>query len=382
MGATFTAERAVSRGMTSFVVVDESFKMHAEACAYLASLRALDRSINTERIYAGRLANFLNHCDDSGLDWRRITIDDLRRYMNRLVEHPISRELISGEITYTFRSNKTANAILGTACEFLRYGAARDWVRADLVADMSRLRILHWPVHGHGYGEELQFSTIRARTLKLKEIEMAPPVFSDDQLMSVVSAVSTPRDRFLILVLAFTGIRIGEALGLRREDMHLLQNNGQLDCSQSGPHLHVRRRDNANGALAKSRRHRTIPVDERLIDAYADYQYERANRLGEVDDSDFVLVNMFRPPLGAPACYHNVKKMFERTASRVGFPVRPHMFRHTAATRWLENGTPRDVVRALLGHASDRSMDVYSHATDGAKRAAVEGAFASMKGDV
>jgi integrase/recombinase XerD len=37
-------------------------------------------------------------------------------------------------------------------------------------------------------------------------------------------------------------MRIGEALGLRREDMHLLPDSRVLGCRHEGPHVHVRRR--------------------------------------------------------------------------------------------------------------------------------------------
>jgi integrase/recombinase XerD len=179
--------------------------------------------------------------------------------------------------------------------------------------------------------------------------------------------------------LVATGVRIGEALGLRREDMHLLSTSASLGCSVRGPHLHVRRRINANGALAKSREPRSIPVTPELVELYAEYRYERSSVSGG-DDSDFVFVNLYRPPVGAPLRYHNVKKLFERVSETVSFAVRPHMLRHSAASRWLEEGAPRDVVQALLGHVSPASMSRYFHPSDEAKRAAVERAHAGHAG--
>ena len=85
-----------------------------------------------------------------------------------------------------------------------------------------------------------------------------------------------------------------------------------------------------------------------------------------------MFVNLYKPPLGEPLCYHNVKKLFERLSETLGFNLRSHMFRHSAATRWLESGTPRDVVQALLGHVSPASMSVYFHPTNESMRAAVE----------
>lgn len=186
-----------------------------------------------------------------------------------------------------------------------------------------------------------------------------------------MALVTGARDVLLCNVLLEAGVRVGEALGLRREDMHLMASSGSVGCAVKGPHLHVRRRMNSNGALAKSRSPRVIPITADLATIYAEYQFVRSGIAG-ADESDFVFVNLKRPPVGAPLKYPNAKKFFERLEQRAGFAVRPHMFRHTAATRWLESGVPRDVVQALLGHVSPASMDRYFHPSDQTLRDAVE----------
>jgi integrase/recombinase XerD len=74
--------------------------------------------------------------------------------------------------------------------------------------------------------------------------------------------------------------------------MHLLASSESLGCRVPGPHLHVRRRQNANGALAKSRFPRSIPVDARLVGLYADYLYERCGQVN-ADACSAVFVNLF-----------------------------------------------------------------------------------------
>jgi integrase/recombinase XerD len=368
----FRAERAVSPvdGSVSFVVVDECYEIHPEASAYLAWLRYLDRSSNTERVYAGRIALFLSYCSDMRLDWRAMSVGDLSRFLRSLVQNPIHRRG-HGSDSVKLRSSKTANAILTAVCEFLRFGATRGWVKVELADSLRYRKFLHYTPPGFDSGEEQQFRSIRARSLKLAELDDAPEWLTADQISSVLETVSRLRDRLLVAVLAETGVRIGEALGLRREDMHLLSSSSTLGCQVAGPHVHVRRRVNANGALAKCRFARTIPVTEGLVDFYAEYQGERTS-VDRDGDCDFAFVNLYRPPVGAPLRYYNVKKMFDRASADLGFVVRPHMFRHSAATRWLSAGVPRDVVQALLGHVSPASMEVYFHPTDAQKRAAVE----------
>ena len=84
-----------------------------------------------------------------------------------------------------------------------------------------------------------------------------------------------------MILLLHTGLRIGEALGLRRCDMHVLPDSRGLGCATVGAHVHVRHRANPNGALAKSRFPRTVPASDAVLAAYADYQYERAETVGE-----------------------------------------------------------------------------------------------------
>jgi integrase/recombinase XerD len=381
MTQRFAAERALSPtdGSESFVVVDDAYALHSESCEYLASLRFRDRSVNTERVYAGRLALFLTYCADNRLDWQRSTVGDLARFQTWLITAPIDQR--NQRARQRLRSNKTANAILTSVCEFLRFASARGWYAAELAAQISEPKYLRRGPAGYDLGEDNQFRTVRSRALRLAEIDDPPPSLTADQIGAVMTALPRLRDRLLVAILAESGIRIGEALGLRREDMHLLASNTTLGCAIRGPRLHVRRRANPNGSLAKSRFPRSIPVTAELVDLYADYQFERSETT-ESDSSDFVFVNLYKPPLGEPLRYHNAKKLFERTSGTVGFSVSPHMFRHSAATRWLEAGTPRDVVQALLGHVSPGSMSVYFHPTHETMRAAVEHARLMSAGAV
>jgi integrase/recombinase XerD len=91
MTQRFAAERAISPtdGSSRFVVVDDAFTLHTESCEYLASLRFRDRSVNTERVYAGRIALFLTYCAQNRLDWHCVTVDDLARFQRWLVTEPI-----------------------------------------------------------------------------------------------------------------------------------------------------------------------------------------------------------------------------------------------------------------------------------------------------
>lgn len=361
----FRAERAVSPrdGGVWWVVLDAELAVHREASAFLACLQGGDRSPHTVRAYAGRAALFLGWCAGQGVDWRGIELAELARFKHWLEVTPtrIGRP----------RSGTTINAILTGVCELLRFCARTGLIEAAVAERLSEPRWLRFTPPGFDTGESGQFRAVRSRALKARAQTPFPEALTGEQLATVLGCCRRPRELFLVILLRDTGLRIGEALGLRRCDMHLLPDSRTLGCAVVGAHVHVRHRANPNGALAKSRFPRTVPVSDAVLAGYADYQHERAGLVG-ADGTEMVLVNLYHQPLGAPMTYRAAKGFFDRLASECGFPVRPHMLRHTAATNWVRAGVDLDVVRALLGHASLASTTVYLHARDEDKRRAVE----------
>jgi site-specific recombinase XerD len=81
------------------------------------------------------------------------------------------------------------------------------------------------------------------------------------------------------------------------------------------------------------------------------------------DGCDFVFVNLFHAPLGAPMTDSSVRQLFGTLGRRAGLarPIRPHMLRHAMGTELGDAGVPIDVVQQLLGHRSITSTQVYVH---------------------
>ncbi|TGA95295.1 integrase [Streptomyces sp. MZ04] len=360
-------------GRPLWVVVDESYGLHHEACTFLAALRGMGRSFNTEKAYAGRTAMLLTWCSGQHLDWTRVSLLDLARFLRWLVDEPLPPRSTRVSSPPQFRIEKSANAVMTGVFEFLRFCSRNEWVDPQLAARLSETKYLRWLPPGREAGEDGQFRSVRARMLKLPEpVEEAVEFLTPEEAEELLQVTTHARDRFLVALLGCTGERIGEALGLRRMDMHLLSSSRMLGCRVEGPHVHVRRRaNNANGALAKSRFSRAIPVTDDLVGLYADYQFER-DKVAEAADCDMVFVNLFHAPLGRPMRYGTAKELFDRLAKRAGFTARPHMLRHGAATSWIRAGVAPDVVQVLMGQISPASLTPYLHSNGADRRAAVE----------
>ena len=197
---------------------------------------------------------------------------------------------------------------------------------------------------------------------------------SDEDIVALLRACRSARDRLIILLMARAGLRRGEVLGLRRGDVHLLADSRALGCPVARPHLHVvRRADNPNRAVAKSRRQRAVPLDFLTVQAFDSYEFERM-ALGETAGSDLVLVNLFRGRLGAPMRLDAVNDLVAAAAARAGIDPapRPHQMRHAFASNVLDAGGALDEVQDLLGHASISSTQVYVHPDPSRLRAAVD----------
>ena len=119
--------------------------------------------------------------------------------------------------------------------------------------------------------------------VKLRVPARAPRTLTAEQVVAVLAA-PVRADRFLLALLAETGMRIGQALGLRHADF----------VSRAKEVRIVPRADNANGARAKLRATATLPVTAGLVRCYSDYMHAEYGEL----DSDYVFVNLWGGRIG------------------------------------------------------------------------------------
>lgn len=361
-----------------WTVLDEKLQPVAGVDVYLRHLRlGLDRSELTTRAYAGSLALFLRWCARTGRDWQAgaehlgLFITWLR-YSKSDTDGGAGAQVFAGPGSRPERSARRINAVLAAVRGFAAHAVFTGRAPGTLLPVLYELgddRDL--PAQARGEDATMGWR-LRARH-RLHEPEPEVDRATDAEIVGLLQACRNARDRLIVLLMARAGLRRGELCGLRRGDVHLLLDSRPLGCDVARAHLHVVRRDNSNGAWAKSRRQRVIPLDFLAVQAFDSYQFER-HSVARAGDSDFVLVNLFREPVGAPMPPDAVNTLIGAAGRRAGLPrrVTPHQLRHAFGSNLVDAGGSIDEVQELLGHVTIESTAVYVHPDPRRLRAAVD----------
>lgn len=214
----------------------------------------------------------------------------------------------------------------------------------------------------------------RPRKARKEAVCLAPA-----QVVALLKEVYMSRHWMPIHVLAATGMRRGEVLGLRWKDLDLDAGILSVSGTMTGSGKNLERLTMVKTVAS----YRTLPLGDALTQLFKDrlaQQVEhrkRAANLWEGDEHGLV----FTTELGKPLDGRNVLRTLQTAAARLELPKGTclHTLRHSAATMMLESGSHLKLVSAILGH-SDTSItaDIYGHAPDAAQRVALDALHAQL----
>lgn len=350
-------------GARYWTVVDEEFTPVPVADRWLLHLRfGRSRAELTTKAYAEAVALFLVWCRRTGRDWR-VAAADLGMFIVWLQHAPSGppRQVVPGPGGALVRQERQVNKILTAVRGLLTFAVSVEEAPSAVVGQLYEVADawdLPVAARGEGPGPRCRLAVQH----RLQEPEDPVDRASDEEIVALFRACRNARDRLVILLLGRAGLRRGQVAGLRRQDCHLLADARALGCAEPGAHLHIVRRQNANGAWSKSRAAWTAPVDFLVVQAFDQYADERQARLG-AGGSEFLLVNLFREPAGAPMPPHAFNALLSELSRRAGLErvITPHMLRHAMASNAADAGAALDEVQALLGHRSPYSCQPYLH---------------------
>jgi integrase/recombinase XerD len=162
-----------------------------------------------------------------------------------------------------------------------------------------------------------------------------PKVFMEEEVEALLRSVDNLKHRCLLMLIYSAGLRLGEAIGLRTEDLQPQQNR-----------LYVR-----GGKGQKDRCTLLSPKVWTQLSAYLDLYKP--------------IEWVFEGPNGGPYSERSVQEVFTQAKKRSG--VNPqatvHTLRHSFATHLLEKGVDLRYIQELLGHESSKTTEIYTHIT-------------------
>jgi len=250
------------------------------------------RSFNTIKEYKSIVKNFLNFINKEP---EKITIDDIEKY----------REYMAIEKKY---SKQTI---------YLTMKALQVFFKFTKREDLSRLK-----------------APKRSRKL--------PNYLNENEMRQILEASkNNKRDYAILMVLAYSGIRVSELCSLRIEDVDFFENV-----------IHIR--------SGKGDKDRMVIVDSKVMSAIRDYLNDEKRQEG------YIFISRKRTRI-TPT---HVERIVRNYARNVGInkKVTPHVIRHTFATTLLRNGADIRFIQQILGHSSVATTQIYTHVNDEALR--------------
>ena len=355
-----------STGRVSFRLLDDANLPISEVRGFMRSLAAQDCSPNTLSASAHDLLHFVRFLHQRALAFVLFPPAHalaFREYLRTVPSHAHGQRVVPAptgverQLTPQL-SPATINRILAAVSSFYEYlilsGTLTDRENPmQLVEDPHSARVVdrHQPFLGRTGRQR----PIR-RVVRVKTVRRVPRPLTDEQVARLLKSLNRLRDQAMVLLMLEGGLRPGEVLNLRLEDVQYGRRR-----------IVVRWRDDHPKAVrTKSRTERVVDLHEpaTLATLSAYVMHERPTDAA----SPFVfLIGGRGRRRGEPLSYAALVKLFARACERAGIRtpwVTPHALRHTHATRMWEGGMRELTLQKRLGHASPESTRLYTRVSD------------------
>lgn len=232
---------------------------------------------------------------------------------------------------------------------------ARNYSRTTVSRKIAAIRTFY----RYLYREKLTSSNPVDCIKSPKKIKGLPKFLSESEIELILNNINTKttsgfRDRTVLEVLYATGMRISELCGLDFENLNLEENEITV--------------------LGKGGKERIVLISNRAKKFLLEYIKRVRPQLDKKSDSSFNSP-LFINNTGFRLQQRSMHRVLSDPAKNLNIPkkISPHMFRHSFATRLLENGADLRVVQELLGHASISNTQIYTHvSTERLKQAYVK----------
>ncbi|MFA5311262.1 MAG: site-specific tyrosine recombinase XerD [Candidatus Omnitrophota bacterium] len=147
------------------------------------------------------------------------------------------------------------------------------------------------------------------------------------------------RDRAILETLYATGMRVSEAVNLKKDNVNL--DIGFLRC------------------IGKGDKERIIPLGKKAIASISRYIKESRPKFLKDKASEFLFISRSGKKISRQSFWKIIKKYAK--LARIKKPIKPHTLRHSFATHLLEHGADLRSVQEMLGHSDISTTQIYTH---------------------
>lgn len=223
------------------------------------------------------------------------------------------------------------------------------------------VRIAHGVLHG-ALQQAMAWQLVSGNVAALARPPRVPrkeiAVLDAGQVRRLLDAAEGGRWATLLTLALATGMRQGELLGLRWEDI-------DLDAGL----VRVQRQLGRDGMLAEPKTasgRRVIALPSSAVAMLRSHRREREERPPAPGHYEPV----FCTSTGKPLCWRNVSRVFKAQLRQAALPAVPfHALRHTAVALLIRQGVHPKVIQERLGHGSAATtLDYYGHLLPGLGR--------------
>jgi integrase len=248
--------------------------------------------------------------------------------------------------------------------------AAETSIRGSILSPASRRAVL--VVLHHALGDAVAAGLLRTNpahgvprpTVRAPELH----TWSRDELAKFLQATKDDRLSPLWRLLAMTGVRRGEALGLQWSDVDLASGRLAIQRQRVTTNYEVMERP------TKTDRGRSVAIDAATVSALQRQSQQQLDDAAEWKAAWVGDGHVFTREDGEPWHPDRITDLFRQAVKAAGVPsIRLHDLRHGWATLALGAGIHPKVVQERLGHANiAMTMDRYSHVIPALQESAAE----------
>lgn len=311
----------------------ETFDIVLLPSKYLKYKTEANRSPNTVRRIALSLCYYLNYLSQTETELAEVDKLDFeeqsKHFSQFLYWIKEGNHITDNRIAKT--GNGTCNAYLKDVFGFFLYMADSGYGKPLRVLAYNQITV------ANAVGVK---RTIRSKSFKgyMKEKDRDVRAADEVEIVDILQACTNIRDQLLLLLIAETGFRIGEILGL--------DYTKDIDYKQHNLKVYFRD-DNDNDARAKNAEYRSAKISSDTFEFLMHYLSEYRSLL---QHQNLLFINIKGKTAGRPMRVESVYDMLERMEVKTGIKLTPHMLRRYYAVSRRNSGWALELIQLALGH--------------------------------